>query len=349
MVRMLGEVFLSYLTTCWKYIGSFIKTMIFFIFLFSFYLFYTLISFRYTMSGNLFLEAFKNYVFFLLCSVPFAVILNSSLFLSKFKDNKRYLFKIIPLIALVNSMFFYLFLLARVNFVPLPPFYQYYYYPDVKNGYINSIGDYKIALPYGRKSGILFFGKAYFFNSISVGEDRIYINTYKKIEDNSLAPFNSSYTAPRKAQVLQIQDSGVTHKIFNLYIEYILKIERMLNAHIPLSRGAICIIYLILISMGITGLVGGASVFFYDNQTLSLSWSTLFVISALLFTFLPIYLSTISSLKIGVRNDFLREILPSFVVSLCALLIGYALIELKYILAMKRTSVPIKENERFSS
>ena len=174
------------------------------------------------------MEALKNFSVMMLHSIPLLTIISSFIYFSmNASPDKRFLLTMTPIIALLNTFLLFIFFFVKIDFMPLSTPSSLFAYPEVKEGYINPIGDYKILLfPESSKlsrKGIMFYKNAYFIQDISAKKGDVNLTSGEQINDSSITKQWASFSIPKKEQVIQLPYTGVSSFMLDTYINYIKK------------------------------------------------------------------------------------------------------------------------------
>jgi hypothetical protein len=316
-----------------NYLFTFLRTSVVFIAGLSIYLFTLLLSLKFRGESWILIEALKNYGLFLLYSLPFIIIIASCFYFAFIGNDKMFVFRMVPIVSAANTIILLLFFLIKIDFFPLFPPTQLYFYPEVKEGYINTIGDYKIFVEDNVKNnyrkGILFYHNAYLINAMNVGKNTVSVNAYQRIGNGQFYGDSSGFSIPRKEPVMQLKETGITRLVCQNYIsniKYLRKIFQttFVNGGMPHS-----IVAILLMSIGFFGLTAGIAGFLSERQLVILSFSALFTLAIFLFFIFPHFLSLVNLIKFGIKNGFFKVTFPGLFVGVFGALIGYGLIELR--------------------
>ncbi len=324
-----------YLVSLRNYTFTFIKTFFFVCIMLLVYLIIEIISLKSTGSASVFTESLKNYGLLLIKALPFTVLFSSCLYFSSIGMEKSFIITMVPLVAVFNTIIILLCFWMNGDFHEFNSQYQFYYYPEIKEGGITAIGDYQIAVTGGRK-GILFYKNAYLFNDFRTGQNDITVNTYQAAGNTSVYSAYNSFTIPYKTPVLKLRETGITYFVMKNFIDYVKYSQNIFN--ITFNGGSIIysIISFLFMNLGFFAVVCGVAGFFSETRTLALSWSALIVLTALLFIIYPQYLSLMSFIKFGFKDNILRLLISSVTAGLLGGVIGYALIQMRIMFQHKR-------------
>ena len=309
-----------------------------------FYFFTMLVFYKFHGESAILLNALKNYGLFLLYSLPLIVIFASTLYFAfTTMGDKKFTMVMVPIVSAVNTVILLVFFFLRIDFTSLEKPLQAYFYPEVRQGIINSIKDSKLYVDKMDRgsidSGILFSRNAYLGGSGSVGWDTVNVNAYQAVGDNGLTGQGTSFHIPRKEPVLQIQETGISRALFQSYINYVKKLRGIFtNTFVTNVPGGVLYtaLAIFLMCIGFFGIISGIAVYFNEKQIMALSYSALAVIAVLMFLSFPYFLSLITLIKFGIKNGFFKVFLPSLFVGGLTALVGYGLLELRQLM-LKRS------------
>lgn len=309
-----------------------------------FYFFTMLVFYKFHGESAILLSALKNYGLFLLYSLPLIVIFASSFYFAfNAGSDKKFAMVMVPIVSAVNTLILLVFFQLKIDFTSLEKPLQASFYPEVRQGIINSIKDYKLYVDKLNRGsierGILFNRNAYVVGSGSVGRETVNVNSYLVVGDNGLANQGSSFNIPRKEPVLQIQETGVSRFLFQSYINYVKKLRGIFySTFVTNVPGGILYtaLAILLMCIGFFGVISGIVVYFNEKQIMALSYSALAAIAILMFLSFPYFLSLIALIKFGIKNGFFKVFLPSLFVGGLTALVGYGLLELRQLM-LKRS------------
>lgn len=325
-----------YLLSLKKYAILFLKTTLFFAAGLLLYLFTMLVALKFKGETALLLEALKNYGLFIIYSLPLVIMVSSCFFFGSAGNDKKFILRMIPIVSSFNTIFLFIFFLVKIDFQALFNPTQLYFSPDIKEGIINSVGDYKVFVEKSDKNsikkGILFYRNVYFISDGRVLKNEVNVNTYQYISAVGLNRQNSSFSIPRKEPVIQVKETGIAHFLFQNYIGYLKKLSGIFYTTFVNGGLINSIIAIYLLSVGFFAIICGVTGFLSEKQIMILTYSTLFTVALLMFIGFPYFLSLIALIKFGIKIGFFRVVIPGLFVGLFAALIGYALIELRFLL-----------------
>lgn len=333
-----------YLKSLKSYLFRLLVMLILFALVLLFYFFTMLVFYKFHGESAVLLNALKNFGLFLLYSLPLIVIFASSFYFAfTAGGDKKFTMIMVPIVSAVNTVILLVFFLLKIDFTSLEKPLQGYFYPEVRQGIINSIKDYKLyvdKLDRGSiRSGILFGRNAYIVGGGTVGWENVNVSSYMTVGDGGLANQSSSFSIPRKEPVLQIQETGVSRVLFQSYINYVKKL-RAIFYNTFVTGGPAGVLYsalaILLMCIGFFGIISGIVVYFNEKQIMALSYSALAVVAILMFLSFPYFLSLIALIKFGIKNGFFKVFLPSLFVGGLTALVGYGLLELRQLM-LKRS------------
>lgn len=323
-----------YLLSLRKYFFTFLKTVLFFAAGLLLYLFNILIFLKFKGESSILIEALKNYALFLVYSFPFITIIASGFYFSFIGTDKMFTIRMIPIISAFNTIVLLIFFLVNFDFLILSDPSQLYFKPEVRDGIVNTVGDYKIYFEKGgnkgEKRGILFYKNAYLINDWQIKDNEVRLSAYQYIGDNSFFKQNSSFSIPRKEPVLQLKETGITHFLFQNYISYLKKLREIFYTTFASDGILASIIAILFLCTGYFTIISGISGFINEKQLIILTYSTLLITVILMFLCFPYFLSLITLIKFGIKNGFFKVIIPGLFIGLFSALIGYGLLELGY-------------------
>ncbi len=322
-----------------RYTFTLIRTFFFIFAVLLIYFFTESVYFKSIGDPSFFIDSMKNFGAVIIRILPFIIILASLLYFSSVSavNSKPFMITMVPILTVLNTLLLLLSLMTSADFRLFDPDTRIYYYPDLGVDSINSIGDYKIALTGNASKGILFYNNAFIFNDLKIIKDEISINTSLVVGNSAVGPSYNNFMIPYRTPALKLQETGISAYILNYIFNLGINLE---NAFLSTAAGTglpALIISFLFIYLGFFALACGLSVFFGDRQTILLSWSVLFAGSVLLFAALPHYLTLVSIIKSGIKNDQFRLILPAVFVGIPGGLAGYLLISMKAENSLKKT------------
>lgn len=329
-----------YIESLKKYAILLLQTALFFIGALLIYFFLLLVYLKFKGNTDILLKVLSNYGLFVLYTLPLIVMVASFIYFGFLGNDRFFIIRMVPYVAGLNTVLLFLFFLVKVDFMKLEPLSQITFTPDVRAGYVNTVGKYQVYLHNdGTKKpqrGVLFYKNAHFFNEISVKNATIQVNTTRYIGNNSMVNQYAGFSIPRKAPYIQLHDTGVTFFVFQKYMDYLNKLRTVFHA--TFMEGGPILSFLAILFMGIVffGIIAGIAGFVSDKQVYIFSISTLFMLAILLLFIFPNYLSMILLIKFGITHPLFKVILPSFFVGLLSSVLAYSLLEFRELM-LKRS------------
>lgn len=326
-----------YLEALKKYFFLFLKTLIYVALFSLIYFFYLLIFFKASGQKNLFLFSLGNYLIFLLNSLPFIVILCAIFFFAFLTKEKKFLLQVIPIVSGFNTVVLFIFFIVNFSFVSVYEEKKLYYTPAVREGYLNVFGDYRFYYQTDQKgrfkTGVLFYQIPYLISSLRVDENSVVLTTSHSIEAGGIAHNAKTFYIKRSEGLIGLRNTPISLFLLKMYENYIEKLRDFFKITFKTSGVFMSFLSIFLLLTGFTSLVAGVSIYFGDKDLIFLSFSVILVISVALFSVFPGFLGLSHLIKLGIRNWLFETILPSFCVGLFAGMIGYGLIELRFLVA----------------
>jgi hypothetical protein len=313
-----------------KYVITFLQTALFFIVILLLYFLNILILLKFRGQSAILFWALRDYGLFIIYSLPLILMIASCIYFAFLGNDKKFNLRIIPVIAGFNTLILLVFFLVKFDFQTLAMPAQPYFYPEVKEGAVNSLGEYKLYL--NKKGmmprGYLFYGSVSQVNGWSQDRNNVYVG---------LSGQKNGIAIPRKAPVLQLRETGVAHYFLVNYISYLKRMKDIFYNTFVDGGVITSTIAIFLLCVGFFGIMAGVCGFMNDKQLLILTYASLFVAGALFFMGFPYFLSLVALIKFGVKHGIFKVIIPSLFVGIFSGLIAYGLLELKGVLA-KRSS-----------
>lgn len=329
-----------YLLSLRKYAAVFLKVFLAFAGALALYFVIFLLYLKFRGNSSILVEALRNYGTMLLYSIPFMVIVSGFLYFSfSSAPDRRFLIIMVPLVALFNTLLLFVFFFVNTDFADLVKPEAMFAYPELKEGYITPIGDYKIWLAPGYsnsvRKGILFYKNGYFLDSVRIQPSEINLTSPETIGNGGPERSWVSFSVPKKDQVVELPNTSVGSALLDIYIHYVKRLKTIFQTTFVTNGLAASILSMLLLAVGFFAIVAGAATWFNEKSIFLMTVCTLVVLSSVMFLAFPQFLSLIELIKFGIKNGFWKVFIPSLFVGGLAALIGLGLIELRQ-LTMKR-------------
>ncbi len=327
---------MRYLQSLKSYLFRLLVILLLTAFVLLFYLMTMLAYYKFRGEAAVLMLALKNYGIFLLYSVPLVVITASCFYFAFLGSDKKFTMIMVPIVSAVNAVILTVFFVAKIDFRVLEKPVRMTYAPDIREGVINSVKDFRIYAERMNRSsisgGLLFQRNAHVISGGSVGKDTLNVGTSQILSEGGLSPHRANFSIPRREAVRQIPETGVTRMVFGMYIDFVKKFRGLFASTFSGGGVLFSALAIFLMGIGFFGVISGIVVYFNDRQIMALSYAALFAISVVLFLALPYYLSLIALIRFGIKNAFFRVVLPSLTVGSLTAMIGYGLIELRQVI-----------------
>lgn len=276
------------------------------------------------------MDSLRNYGIAIVRALPFIAILASLMYFSNISSaaGKPFMITMIPLLAIFNTAIFCLSFYFNPDFMEFAGQASSYYYPEISQDRVSDMGGYKI-VPKGGGRGALFYNNMFLFDNLKTVNGSISLNTETAVYDTSIAPSYIRMTIPYRMETVNPGETGISDYLVKSFLTASRSLQ---SVFLTLSSGSslpVLIFSMLFMNLGFFALACSLAVFFSDRQTILLSWSLIFLLSAALFLALPQYFIFISIIKSGIRSYGFKLILPSIFVGMPGGLIGYILISIR--------------------
>lgn len=323
-----------YLVSFKKYLITFLITLGFFLGALLFYLLALLLYMKFRGETPVLLQAFRDYAWLLLASLPFAVAVASSFYFAFLGNDKRFSMRMVPIVALFNAVLLLLFFVVKGDFRMLERPKQFVFRPEVADtGMMNVLGDYKIFLEKGDKKlprrAVLFYKNAYLLSYWKEGSTSFSAVASYTVGRDGLSPASRSFSIPAREPVVILRDTGIARGIIDYYSQYLKRLKTIFQRTFAAGGPIAAVIALFLLSIGYFGLLSSVASFFNNKQTLILSYSAVFTVGLLFFAAFPDFLSLIAVISFGIKLPFLKVLIPGIFVGLLASLAAFGLYQFR--------------------
>ncbi len=327
-----------------KYLLMILKTFLFLAAILLIYFFAMVLFFKSGGESQFWSKALMQYLGVLGYSIPLILVIASTMFFAfQISFDKAYAMRVIPILAAINALLIIPFFLVKMEIKDFPEFPALSTITDVEESSIHPEGDLKVYLHKMKggtiRNGLIFDDTVYFLTDGSVSKTRLSVSGSRYIGNNGPGYKSYNKSLVRKNSVKQLTDTGISHWLFNHYVEYIKKLKDIFNTSFKINNMILSLLGLFLVSIGFFSLVASISFFFNEKKAYFLSMSTLLIVGLIAFIAFPYYLTLFEVIKFGIKSPVAKVLVPGLFTTVLASLISLGMILLKDALMSKKGGV----------